>query len=241
MDELLNEKEKIVFDSLVRFGAGTVMQIAKDTNLNRTALYHTLSLLKEKGLIFEIKKSGTTLFQTISKEEFILWSKKKLLSIQKETEELTSCFTQKQKPTLHSGIRYFEGIEGVKKLYGETWRENKEKQILAITDYKKAYESMNDFFEKEYFPFRVNAGVNVKSLLSLDAYGKRDKSRAKELLREMKFSDVFKDLGIEINIFDESLAVVAFDQKKPMGMILKNKIISDAFRKIFLFLWKSAK
>jgi len=57
----------------------------------------------------------------------------------------------------------------------------------------------------------------------------------------MGFSDVFKNLGIEINIFDDKLAIVAFDKKNPMGMILKNKIISDAFRKIFSFLWISAK
>lgn len=241
MQQILNEKEKLIFASLVQFGASTVVQIAKDTNLNRSALYHTLSLLKEKGIVFEIKKNGTTLFQTLSKAEFIAWMERKKKDIEKNTVDLVSLYKKETPPILHSGVKYFEGFDAVKKLYGETWRENREKQILAITDYKKAYETMNDFFEQEYFPFRVSAGVNVKSLLSMDAYGKRDSKRQKELLREMRFLDVFKELGIELNVFDDKTMIVAFDKKKPMGLMLKNKLISDAFRRIFDILWKQAR
>jgi sugar-specific transcriptional regulator TrmB len=240
-NELIGEKERAVFEALVSFGPSAVSQIAKDTSLNRTALYHTLNLLEEKGLVFEIKKNDTTLFQSISEDEFVLWTKSKIKSLEEGANKLTQSFKKKKHPVLHSGIRYFEGKEAVKKLYGETWRENNEKQILAITDYQKAYETLDGFFDEEYFPARVKAGVRVKSLLSLDAYGKRDKNRAEALLREMRVSPVFKDLGIEINIFDDKLAIVAFDNKEPMGMILKNKIISDAFRKIFTHLWQNSK
>lgn len=237
----MSEKEKVVFESLASFGPSAVSQIAKDTSLNRTALYHTLELLEEKGLVSEIKKNDTTLFQAISEEEFVLWTKRKIKALEDDAGKLVHSFKKKKHPVLHSGIRYFEGKEAVKKLYGETWRDNSDKHILAITDYQKAYETMGEFFDEDYFPYRVRAGVSVESLLPIDKYGKRDKTREKELLREMRFSDVFKDLGIEINIFDDKLAIVAFDKKEPMGMILKNKIISDAFRKIFAHLWQNSK
>lgn len=238
---LLSDKESQVFKTLARMGPLPVAQIAKATDLSRTALYHTLGLLKEKGLIVEVKKNSTTIFQPLSKGEFAVWSKNKLKDMDLDIQGLQASFTEKVVPILHSGVRYFEGMEGVKKLYNETWRENKEKHILAITDYRKAYETMNTFFDQDYFPFRVSAGVTVQSLLPEDAYGKRDIQRQKELLREMRFSDVLKDLGIEINIFDDKVAIVAFDQKKPMGMILQNKIISEAFRQIFTFIWKESK
>lgn len=237
----MSEKEKVVFEALASFGPSAVSQIAKDTSLNRTALYHTLDLLQEKGLVSEIKKNDTTLFQSISEEEFVIWAKNRIKSLEDDATKFTQAFKKKKHPMLHSGIRYFEGKEAVKKLYGETWRENKEKHLLAITDYQKAYETMNEFFDEDYFPYRVKAGVTVESLLPMDKYGKRDKARAKELLRDMRFSDVFRDLGIEINIFDDKLAIVAFDKKEPMGMILKNKIISDAFRKIFAHLWQNSR
>ncbi len=237
----MSEKEKVVFEALVSFGPSAVSQIAKDTSLNRTALYHTLQLLEEKGLVSEIKKNDTTLFQSIPEEEFVTWAKNRIKSLEDDTLKFTQAFKKKKYPVLHSGIRYFEGKEAVKKLYGETWRENNEKNILAITDYQRAYETLTGFFDEEYFPARVKARVKVKSLLSVDAYGKRDEKKAEALLREMRFSDVFKNLGIEINIFDDKLAIVAFDKKEPMGMILKNKIISDAFRKIFAHLWQNSR
>jgi sugar-specific transcriptional regulator TrmB len=239
-NNLLSDKESIIFKALARLGPLPISQIAKETELSRTALYHTVGLLTEKGLVTEIKKNSTTLFQPLSKEEFTVWSKNQLKDIGETMESLATSFTEKTVPVLHSGVRYFEGKEGVKKMYNETWRENKEKHILAITDYKKAYETLDNFFDEEYFPLRVKAGVKVKSLLSMDAYGKRDVERQKELLREMRFSDVFKNLGIELNIFDDKLAIIAFDEKKPMGMILQNKIISQAFKQIFSFLWKES-
>jgi sugar-specific transcriptional regulator TrmB len=237
----MSEKERVVFETLASFGASPVSQIAKDTSLNRTALYHTIKLLEARGLVSEIKKNDTTLFQAISEDEFVTWSKNQIKSLEDNATKLIQSFKKKNHPVLHSGIRYFEGKEAVKKLYGETWRENNDKHILAITDYQKAYETMGEFFDEDYFPYRVKTGVSVESLLPMDKYGKRDKMREKELLRKMRFSDVFKDLGIEINIFDDKLAIVAFDKKEPMGMILKNKIISDAFRKIFAHLWQNSR
>lgn len=239
--QILTNKEKVVFEVLASTGAVSATQIAKVSSLNRTALYHTLKLLINKGLVFQIKKNETTLFQAVDLEDFKLWTKKRIKEFEDVASKITNSYNNVNHPVLHSGIRYFEGVEGVKKLYSETWRENTGKKIMVITDYKKAYETMGKFFNEEYFPLRVTSGVKVQSLLSLDAYAKKDMSRAGELLRDMRFSDIFKDLGIEINIFDDNVAIVAFDKKSPMGMIIKNTIISNAFKKIFTYLWDDSK
>lgn len=237
----MTNKEKVVFEVLASMGAVSASQIAKASSLNRTALYHTLRLLINKGLVFQVKKNDTTLFQAVNLEDFSLWTKKRIKEFEEVANKITSSYSRVNHPVLHSGIRYFEGGEAVKKLYNETWRENTDKKIMAITDYKKAYETMGQFFNEEYFPLRVKSGVKVQSLLSLGAYAKNDMSRASELLRDMRFSDVLKDLGIEINIFDDKVAIVAFDKKSPMGMIIKNTIISKAFKKIFTYLWDNSK
>lgn len=238
---IMTNKEKVVFEVLASMGAVSASQIAKASSLNRTALYHTLRLLINKGLVFQVKKNDTTLFQAVNLEDFSLWTKKRIKEFEEVANKITSSYSRVNHPVLHSGIRYFEGGEAVKKLYNETWRENTDKKIMAITDYKKAYETMGQFFNEEYFPLRVKSGVKVQSLLSLGAYAKNDMSRASELLRDMRFSDVLKDLGIEINIFDDKVAIVAFDKKSPMGMIIKNTIISKAFKKIFTYLWDNSK
>ena len=127
-------------------------------------------------------------------------------------------------------------------LYHDTWRNNEEKVIYAITDYEKAYATIgNEFLRNDYFLRRVKKGVKVKSLLPDSEIGRKDLKTAKELLRDMRFIDLFDDLGIEINVYDDKLALFAFDEKKPSGVLIKNKTIARAFKHIFEYLWRSAK
>lgn len=241
-NRFLSEKEVLVFVSLQKLGKSLVSQISKETLINRTALYHTLSLLKEKGLVNEIKTDKLSYFEAITLSEFEKWEKRKLSELQLQSEKIRDLIkTNGQKNVLPSKYKFYEGVDAVKNLYDETWRNNTAKEILAITDYKKAYETLGDYFEKDYFPTRIRKGIKVKSLLEKNDFGKNDLKRAGELLRDMRFSNIFKDLGIEMNIFDDYVALVSFDKKRPTGVLIQNELISNAFRKIFMFIWEKSK
>jgi len=242
--ELINNKEKRVLGALNRLGNAPISKIAKETLINRSALYHTVEGLLSKGLVTKINKEGVAYFQPLPLSSYEDWSKRQITSVSTQAVELKEWLgsQNRQLPTLHSDIRYFEGIEGVENLYADSWRDNDEKIIYAITDYDKAYDVLNDFMEKEYFPNRVRHGVQVKSIVPKDALtGKRDITRSKELLRDMRFINIFKNLGIEINIYGSKISIVAFDKIKPSGVIIKNEIIAKAFKSIFEHLWKEAK
>ncbi len=239
--ELITAKEQRVLGALYKLGDSPISKIAKETLLNRTALYHTIEELLSKGLVSKITKESGAYFQPISIVDYKSWAKRQIDLVSNQTQQLEGWLQSQKKelPTLYSDIKYFEGIEGIKNLYADSWRDNKDKVIYAITDYDKAYKTLNNFFEKEYFPDRVAHGVSVKSLLPKSISGKRDVSRAKELLRDMRFLNIFKDLGIEINIYGSKVSIVTFDEKKPSGVIIKNEIITKAFKDIFQYLWNT--
>ncbi|MES3005914.1 MAG: helix-turn-helix domain-containing protein [Patescibacteria group bacterium] len=241
--ELLTPKEKRILGALYKLGESPISKISKEILLNRTALYHTIEELLKKGLVTKITKEGGAFFQAISQDEYRSWAKRKISSLTEETSNLGDWLNnqQQQLPTLYSDIRYFEGVESVKNLYEDSWRENKDKKIYCITDYDKAYDTLNNFLEQEYFPDRVKRGISIKSLLPQSTSGKRDISRSKELLRDMRFLNTFKDLGIELNIYGSKVSIVAFDKKKPSGVIIKNEIIAKAFKNIFESLWATTK
>lgn len=241
--ELVTPKEKKVLSALAKLGTSSINSIAKETLINRTALYHTIEQLIKKGLVNKTEKESSAFFQVISVDELEQWSKRKVTSIQEESSELSELLRSQtdQQNTLHPEVKFFEGIEGVKNLYNDSWRNNKEKTIYAITDYDKAYGTLGQFMEKEYFPIRIKNGIFVKSLLSKKAkFAKSDILRSKELLRDMRFADVFKDLGIELNIYGDRISIIAFDKEKPSGVLIKNSIISNAFKAIFNHLWTSS-
>lgn len=245
MDTLyLEEREKIVLAALYQNGSSAISTVAKITLINRTTLYPILEKLLHKGVVTQFQTEGKILYEAISPMELAAWAKRKEDEVRLAGVKLVSwAKNQKQggQSSLLTDIKYFEGHEGVMHLYDDTWRENKEKTIYAITDYERAYAVMgNEFLRNNYFQQRVSHGVRVMSLLPDSRIGRKDVKDAKKLLREMRFIDVFEDLGIEINIYDNKVALFAFDEKKPSGVLIKNKKIAEAFKHIFTYLWKTA-
>lgn len=242
MDTYLNDNEKRVLGSLYKIEDFSVQNIAKETLINRTTLYPILEKLAQKGLVSKIKLEGKVVFQPISKEEFELWAKRKEAEIKKNNKDLLdfiSLESKNKKTTLVSEMKYFEGLEGIKSLYADSWRDNPEKLIYCLTDYENGYSKMGDFFEKEYFPERIKRQVRIKNLVPDSPEARKHLKTAKAMLREMKIMKLFKDLDIEINIYGQKVSIVAFDRKNPSGVIIKNQKIAEAMKEIFNYLWKS--
>lgn len=240
MNIIISEKEKKVLAGLYKLQRGSARDLARQTLINRTTLYPIVDKLRERGLVTEIKSDSKTIFQPISRKEFLTWAKRKEGELQKENETLAS-WIENQEGDGHESIisetKYFSGLESVKNLYHDSWRDNQDKTILSICDYESAYATLGDFFRKEYFPERIRHGVKVKSLLPKSSAGEKDAKNAKEMLREMKFIDLFRDLNIEINIYASKVTIIAFDKKNPTGVLIKNEKISSALREIFNYLW----
>lgn len=240
----INKNEKRVLRSLYALENATVYEIAKHTLINRTTLYPILEKLLEKGLVTKIKIEGNTYFQPISVKDFTLWAKRIKDALDKENQEFIDEIknqSRREATTLLPEIKHFSGMEGVKNLYADTWRDNPEKIIYAITDYEKAYETLGDFLYKDYFPQRIKHGIRVKNILPDSAIGRRELKNKKSLLREMKLIDIFKDLNIEINIYGSKVAIIAYDKKNPSGVLIKNEKIAGALKNIFEHIWKHSK
>ncbi|MDO9231556.1 MAG: helix-turn-helix domain-containing protein [bacterium] len=242
MNYILSEKERDVLASLYKLGEVSVCELAKENMINRTTVYPVLERLLEKGLVSKISVGNKDVFKAISEKDLETWIAKRNDYFKLENQKLIrSAKNQNQNKSLLSKVSYFEGMEGVKNLYADTWRENTNKMIYAITDFKSAQNDMEDFFLNDYLPKRVAHGVRVKNLIPESIEGRKHLKNAKEMLREMKFIKLFQDLEIEINVYDDKLAVVAFDKKNPSGVIIKNQKIAEAMKNIFEYLWKTSK
>jgi sugar-specific transcriptional regulator TrmB len=241
---LISIKEKRILDGLYTLENASVGELAKDAQINRTTLYPILEDLLKRGLITKSNIEGRASYQPISVADFHLWLKNEERKGKKEIDNYKKWIGNKKYrsgPALLSDFRYYEGEEGVKNLYADTWRNNKGKIIYAITDYHGAYDTLGDFFIHDYFPQRIRHEVKVKNLIPESPEGKRDLKHAKKLLREVRFLEIFEDLDIEINIYDNKVAIAAFDKKLPSGVLIKNQKIAEAMKKIFNHLWKITK
>jgi len=241
MEFSLNNKEKQVISALYTLESSSVSLLSKQTLINRTTLYPILEKLLQKGLITKLELENTTIYEPISQSDFKDWLKNKEKQTKNEINSLSFWLKEQKnqdKGSLLSEIKYFDGKEGLKSLYADTWRENSGKEILAITDYKQAYDLMGREHWENYFKKRVEKGVKVKNLLPTSKEGKEDIEDSEKYLREMKFIKIFEDLGIEINIYDNKVSIASFDKDHPNGVLIRNRKIAEAFKNIFQFLWK---
>lgn len=240
--ELINDKERRVLEALFSLGKCKVNEIAKETLINRTALYHTLELLIKKGIVTQIEKDKISYFEAIPLDHYEKWVKSKIEGARQEAEKDMQKFSsikKDKKISLYADVKYFEGPEGIKNFFADSIYNNKEKSILTITDYESGYAKLGDWFTSVYLPERVKRGIRVNSILPDSPIGRGYAKSAKELLREMCFVDIFKDLGIEMAVYDSKLTMTVFDEKHPIGVIIKNEIIANAFREIFKYIWKT--
>ncbi|MCB9808835.1 HTH domain-containing protein [Candidatus Nomurabacteria bacterium] len=214
-----------------------VSSLAKETNISRTALYRPLESLERKGLVIRSKSETGDLFSSISFEEYKKWKIEQIKQLEDSLGQLDNFALNKKDVLTKPEVRYFTGNSAVKNLYHDSWRNNKRGIIYAITDYDKAYETMGDFMETEYFPERINHNIHVKSILARSKKGVDDTQRERDLLREMKFVEGLNDLGIELNIYSNRISLIQFNQKNPVGVLIINQIIADSFKKIFEVIW----
>ncbi len=240
--DLLNDKERRILESLFKLGQSTVNQISKDTLLNRTALYHPIDSLSHKGLVTCVEKNKVSYYEAIPLDQFEAWTDKKIDEL-KHTAQLDihkfSSVKKDEIASLYADVKYFEGVEGIKNMLADTLYSNKEKLIYAITDYEKGYATMGEWFETEYFPERVRRGIRVRSIVPDSKANRSYVPTAEGLLREMCFVNVFKNLNIEISTYDGKIGIIMFDEKYPLGIIIKNRMITGAVREIFNYIWST--
>lgn len=240
----LNNKEKNVIAKLYDLGEITVNQLAKETLINRTSIYPILEKLLEKGLVSRIQIEGKTYYKVINREDFIKWIERNKKKAENEADRLTHWIKSHKDDSggsLVSEVSYFEGYEGVKNLFADTWRNNSEKIIYGFTDYDEALDIFGDFFLKNYIPQRIKHGVKFRGVITPSLKAKKDTKKQKDRAYELKVIKELEKLGIEINIYDSKIALIDYNKKKPSGIIIKNEKIAQALKNIFDYMWKNGK
>jgi len=238
-----NEKELAVLSVLYRQGETTVSALAKETLINRTTLYPIVEKLVKQGIVSHVKMGGLTYLRAIPREDLSAWIEQQKGESEKKLDQLTAWLKQQTRqtsPSLVSEVTYFEGVEGVKKMFADSWRNNSEKMICGLVDYDKAVTTLGDYFLKEYVPQRKKHGVFFQGIIPSSRLVKKRSIESREA-RDLRQLESLGSLGIEIDIYDSKMAIFDYDEKKPSGIIIKNDKIALAMKKIFQFLWaKSA-
>jgi len=223
----LTENESKVYLALLELGPSHAGIISQKTGLHRRVIYDTIEMLIKKGLIGYIKQNNKKLFQASQPEriqEIIQEKQNSINEIMPLMQELF--FKTKEKEETN----FYKGKNGLKTVFEDQLTENKEILILGAS--KEAFEIL-PFYFKWYDIERVKKKIKVKIIASEDLGKKIPLAEIKYLKREYI-------TPMAINIYKGKTAIILW-KKEPLAIVIKNKDISDSYKKYFELIWKSAR
>jgi sugar-specific transcriptional regulator TrmB len=241
----LSAEEAQVYMSLIESGAQSATQLGLGTNVARTYVYAVTKSLIAKNLAKESKRGRLTVFEATSPDHLLSLIEAKKLEVtaaERELEGVLGVLKSKfssveAKPV----VTYFEGVEGIKKVYKDTLSVGQ--PILALVETSKVHPEIYEWVTKEYAPRRIQARISVKAIVtsgpSTEAYTELNERE----FRETRLVDSSQfPFEHEINIYGDKLAIINHNKEsKLIGIIIENKATSDTFKSWFGLTWDGLK
>lgn len=229
----LQPKEAKVYLAALELGSSPVSAIGSKAKINRVSTYDILEKLGKKGLVnFMIKrdiKYYTATDPALVTEEF----KKRASELEKALPELKRLRGE----TSHPKIQYFEGLEGIKRIYTDTLTSNTE--ILNYCNSKEIRESWPEY-DTEYVQKRIEKNIQLRGIALDDEYGKNVQDKDADSHREIRLISKDKyNFTNEINIYDNKVSIIS-TKDELIGMIIESVEIANTQRALFEMIWSFA-
>ncbi len=229
-----SEKEAKLYLACLEVGSGTVLQISKRSEIPRGSAYDILEEMLEKGYVSKIHKNKHIVFSAVDPEVLKDRFEDRVRDLEIALPELKGLFNKQSQPK----VRYFEGIDGVKRVYEDTLTATTE--ILNYANSKEIRIHWSNY-DNEYVKKRIKKKIFLKGIAPDDEFGIQVKKEDKKSMREIRLlSNKEFSFTNEINIYDNKVAIVSF-QNEPIGIIIESQEIADTQRDIFKMAWAFAK
>ncbi len=242
----LTDKEPDVFLALMSTpGTQPASVIAKKVKLNRVTVYKTLVKLAEMGLVTKTMKFGTMCFFVEDPdkvlENLVKQRKTEVEALSKQVlTVLPQIKTLQQQELYIPRVRFYEGIEGVKRVYEDTLVEKK--PIDAFENVADIAPEIIDYLDNDYIRRRVENGIFARVMTPMNPSNKTFRKKDKASLRETRFATIQAfPVEIEINIYGNKTAFFSYKAEEMFGVIIESRAIANSMRAVFSYCWSMAK
>lgn len=239
----LTDKEADIYELLLRLGELPPTTITKELKLKRPTVYKSLYALEKKGLVSKIDtkkihfrpEPPTQLLAVFQEQE------KDHKRIQEDIRLLIPSLTASYLLSVERPVvSTFGGFSGLKTIYEDTIRENKE--IKAVLQTGEVDEEMFVWLTKVYAKKRAKSKIKAKVIISSgkwsENYIRQDK---KELRQTLKVpADIFP-FKHEIDIYGDKIAFINYKKnEKLMGVVINHPQIARTMEAWFDLAWFGA-
>jgi len=236
----LSKNETKIYLALLELGKGTVSEITRKANLNRTTGYDVLDGLVNRGLASVSGKEPKQEYIAESPDKIEALLKREISATEEHLKEIKNILPELK--SLHNvagrpKVRFYEGKQGLIDVYEDTLTSHE--TILAYATVDDMHRALPNYFP-EYYKRRAEKGVAIRAIIPATEIGKERASKDKEEMRETALIPPDKYyFSPEINIYDDKVMIASWREK--LGIIIESAEIADAMKKIHELAWAEAK
>lgn len=235
----LTEKQGQIYLSLQRNGASTILDIFRDTHIQRPTIYENATLLESLGLIETVIKGKKKHLVATAPEHLQTLIKKKETVASELIEDLA---TIRQGEVLRNPVRLYAGREGAKKL-ANLILESKGGEVLTLGNYQLLYTLFRESDLRRLWEARASKDIAVKTLFPasdlLVLQKNKDYSESGNFRynRQVRILPPSIQWGVMYTIVDDNVLFWS-TQKEDFFFQFSSSSYAQSLRTVFESLWK---
>ena len=234
VDVGLTDKEAGVYLATLELGPSPASDIALRAKLNRVTTYDILEKLIHKGFISRHTQKKMKMFTATDPDMVKQDVQRKVNHLREALPDLRRLHGK----TSHPRVLYYEGLEGIKRVYADTLTSKTE--LLNYAD-SKSIRTFWPEYDEDYVTQRVKKKIYLRGIAPRDEYGEAVAAHNKETFREIRLVEPGEfSFANEINIYNNKVAIISYGKDELVGMIIDSPEIANTQRAIFMMAWEFA-
>lgn len=232
----LTPAEIKVYIALLEVGASSAGNILEKSRLQNSVVHRALNSLIEKGLISYIMEGRRKIYQATDPDNFYTFIEDK----KKRFEQILPQLKQKQEMTKDpSEGTIFKGRRGINEIYQTLLNSRGKEYITYGGGERVTYSIMGEAWWKNLHTKRIELNIPSRQVFdeTIRDFGEELRKRP---LSKVKFLTADFEQLTETIVIGDYVAIVIFT-KEPYGMLIKDPVVVDSYKKNFEILWKKAK
>lgn len=237
----LNDKEIVIYLSLLKYGPNTIMDLARKTGIKRSTTHNNVEELIKKGLVSQTNygERRMVIAEDPDKLKFLLeqrkWEVSKLeRNMDGIVEEIYNSIP-KAKENTNVEVKYYNELKDIRSVYEETLTAN---EVYSYVNLDKYYEIFPDPIGLQQKALKSNIKREVYDIV-VDTPKAREVKK-KDLKRyQVKFiSSEDRSTGFDFLIFNNRVAMIQLDIEKPLAILIYSVNLAEALKSFHKTIWK---
>ena len=239
----LSPNEAVVYEYLLKNGESAAGQIIKNTPLKRGVIYNALDELINKSLSVKKSKNQIALFSPNHPDklrEYVDSREKEIAKAKNSLEaNLPALISDFNLVSGKPGVRYFEGLKGVKKVL---WDSLTTKGEILTYGNMEAIVTYIDKMNNKYVAERDRLGIKKRAIVLDSPFTREHLKNYHRQTTDMRFINHKKyNFSPIVEIYDNKVSYVTLTDDIKIGVIIEDKNINQLHKSLFEFTWKRAK